>query len=44
MSGQGRRQESTGERDRKYQREGGSQREGILNERERAKEVPNADL
>ncbi len=37
MSGQGRRQESTRERDRKYQRKGGSQREGILNERERGR-------
>lgn len=31
-------------RGRKYQRSGGSHREGGLNEREKAKEVPNADL
>lgn len=31
-------------RGRKYWRSGGSHREGGLNERERAKEVPNADL
>lgn len=44
MSGQEQRKESTRERDRTYQGEGGSQREGTLTERERAKEVPNADL
>lgn len=44
MSGQEQRKENTRERDRKYQGEGGSQREGTLTERERAKEVPNADL
>lgn len=40
MSGQGRKHE------RKYPRKGGSHREEKLNERERerAKEVPNADL
>jgi len=34
------------ERDRKYPRKGGSHREGELNERERerGREVPNADL
>lgn len=31
-------------RGRKYRRSGGSHREGGLNEREKAKEVPNADL
>lgn len=44
MSGRGRRQGSMTERDGKYQRKGESQRKGALNERERAKEVPNADL